>query len=106
MTERVLVISTVGRAEDAERIARELVEKSLVACVNILPGATSVYRWKGAIERDAECVLLMKTRRERLAELKAALIAIHPYEVPELIALPIEAGHEPYLAWLDESVRG
>ncbi len=106
MSPRVAALSTVGKAEDAENLARALVERGLAACVNVLPGVTSFYRWKGRLERDAEHLLLIKTRRDRLEELRRALVALHPYEVPELIALPIDAGHGPYLAWLDESVGG
>jgi len=102
---RVLVLSTVGRAEDAERIARELVERRLAACVNVVPGVTSVYRWKGKVERDEERLLLIKTTGERLPALRETLIALHPYELPEAIAVPIEGGHQPYLDWLDDSVK-
>ena len=104
MTDAVVAFSTVGKREDADRIARALVERRLAACVNIVPGLTSVYRWKGAIETDAENLLVIKTRRDRVDELRAALVALHPYEVPELIVLPVEAGHAPYLAWVDECV--
>jgi periplasmic divalent cation tolerance protein len=106
MTGPVVALSTVASAEDAERIARALVEKGVAACVNVVPGVVSFYRWKGRLERDAEVLLVIKTRGERFEELKAALLAEHPYEVPELVALPIAAGHERYLEWLAESVRG
>jgi periplasmic divalent cation tolerance protein len=101
---RVVALSTVGTAEDAERIARALVEHRLAACVNVVPGLVSVYRWKGAVEREEERLLVIKTRAERLEDLRRALVKLHPYEVPELVALPIEDGHPPYLSWLDESV--
>ena len=104
VSERVVAFSTVGSGEDAERIARTLVERRLAACVNLVPGLVSIYRWKGAVERDEERLLIIKTRAERLEALRAALLELHPYELPELIALPIEGGHPPYLAWLDESV--
>ena len=104
MSERVVALSTAGTAEDAERIARALVEGRLAACVNIVPGVVSVYRWKGEVCRDEERLLIIKTRAGRIEALREALVAIHPYELPELVALPIEAGHEPYLAWLDEGV--
>lgn len=105
MSERVVVLSTVARAEDAERIARALVERGLAACVNVVPGVVSIYRWKGAVEREEERLLLIKTRREAFAALREALVGLHPYEVPEVLALPIEDGHAPYLAWLDENSR-
>jgi periplasmic divalent cation tolerance protein len=104
VTPHVVAFSTVGKPEDALRIAEALVERRVAACVNIVPGLTSVYRWKGTIERNAESLLVIKTRRERLDDLKAALTSLHPYEVPELVVLPIEDGHAPYLAWLDECV--
>lgn len=104
MSERVVVLSTVARPEDAERIAHALVERRLAACVNVVPGLVSVYRWKGAVERGAEVLLVVKTRTERLPALREVLVDLHPYEVPELVALPVEDGHPPYLAWLDESV--
>lgn len=104
MSGRLVALSTVGSAEDADRIARALVERELAACVNVVPGVVSVYRWKGAVERDEERLLVIKTRSARLAELRRALVDLHPYEVPELVALPVVAGHAPYLAWLDEAV--
>jgi len=106
MTGPVVALSTVATAEDAERIARSLVEKGVAACVNVVPGVVSFYRWKGRLERDAEVLLVIKTLGERFEALKAALLAEHPYEVPELVALPITAGHERYLEWLEDSVRG
>lgn len=106
MSERKVAFSTVGTAEDAERIARALVERRLAACVNVVPGVVSIYRWKGAVEREEEHLLVIKTRTERLPALREALVALHPYEVPELVALDVEDGHPPYLAWLDESVSG
>jgi periplasmic divalent cation tolerance protein len=100
---RLVALSTVGNAEDAERIARALVERGLAACVNVVPGVVSVYRWKGAVERGEELLLVIKTRAERLGALRDALVELHPYELPELIALPVAFGHAPYLAWIDES---
>ena len=104
MSERVVALTTVATAEDAERIARALVERRLAACVNVVPGVVSVYRWKGEVCREEERLLVMKTRGEKLPALREALVSLHPYELPELVALPVESGHGPYLAWLDESV--
>lgn len=106
MSERLVVLSTVGSTDDAERIARGLVERGLAACVNIVPGVVSVYRWKGAVQREAELLLVIKTRTERLPALTEALTAMHPYDVPEALALPVEDGLAPYLAWLDDAVKG
>jgi len=105
VSERIVVLSTVARAEDAERIGRALVTRGLAACVNVVPGLVSIYRWKGDVERAEEQLLLIKTRRETFAALREALVALHPYELPEVLALPIEDGHAPYLAWLDENSR-
>jgi len=105
MTGPVVALSTVATTEDAERIARSLVEKGVAACVNVVPGVVSFYRWKGRLERDAEVLLVIKTRGERFEALKAALLAEHPYEVPELVAIPITGGHERYLEWVEDSVR-
>lgn len=104
MSERVVAFSTVGSAQDAERIAHALVERRLAACVSVVPGVVSHYRWQGAVERAEERLLVIKTRGDRLEALRAALVALHPYELPELVALPIAGGHPPYLAWIDESV--
>jgi periplasmic divalent cation tolerance protein len=102
----LVVLSTVGSAEDAERIARELVERGLAACVNVVPNLVSIYRFKGAVERDEEQLLIMKTTAERLEALQQAVVELHPYELPELIALRVEGGYAPYLAWLEEGCRG
>jgi periplasmic divalent cation tolerance protein len=104
VTGRLIVLSTVGKAEDAERIARELVERGLAACVNVVPGVVSHYRWKGKLERDDERLLVIKTTAERFERLRETLVSLHPYELPEVVAVAITAGHEPYLSWLDGSV--
>lgn len=104
MSERLVVLSTVETAEDAERLARDLVDRRLAACVNILPGVRSIYRWKGRTEAASERLLVIKTRAERFDALREALVSQHPYELPEVVALPLAAGHAPYLAWLDGSV--
>ena len=104
MSEQVVALTTVATAPDAERIARELVGRRLAACVNVVPGVVSIYRWKGEVQRDEERLLVIKTRAEALEALREALVALHPYEVPELVALRVEAGHEPYLRWIDENV--
>ncbi len=105
MSERLVAFSTVAVAEDAERIARELVERRLAACVNIVPGLVSIYRWQGKVEREDERLLIIKTRRDRFPALREALASLHPYEVPELIAIPIDEGSPAYLKWLDAAVE-
>ncbi len=98
--EVVVVLCTVGRCEDAEGIAAAIVERRLAACANILPGIVSVYRWRGELRKDEEWLLVVKTLRERFEDLRAAIVALHPYEVPEVVALPVAAGHPPYLSWV------
>lgn len=96
----LLCLSTCPDTESAARIARVLVEERLAACVNRIPGVASTYRWQGEIHEDAEVLLVIKTTRERFDALRARLLELHPYEVPELIALDIIDGHAPYLDWL------
>jgi periplasmic divalent cation tolerance protein len=100
MTDKVIVLTTCPTQADAGRIARQLVERRLVACVNIVPNVTSVYRWQGAIEESNEWLLVIKTAAGLLANLKEELPKMHPYEVPELVALNILDGAESYLGWL------
>ncbi len=106
MSERLLALSTLGSAADAERIARALVERRLAACVNVVPGVVSFYHWKGELQRDEEWLLVIKTRAEALEPLRSALVSLHPYELPELVAWPIAGGHQPYLRWIDQNVSG
>lgn len=96
----LLVLVTAPEGETAERLARGLVEARLAACVNVVPGLRSFYRWEGKIADDAEVQLLIKTREGRFDALVAWVQEHHPYDVPEVIALPIERGAAPYLAWL------
>jgi len=100
----LLALTTLPSAEAAATVARVLVEEQLAACVNLVPGVRSIYRWQGAVVDDAEVLCLIKTSRDRLAALTARLIALHPYEVPELVTLPVDGGHAPYLAWVLASV--
>jgi periplasmic divalent cation tolerance protein len=93
-------LTTAPSAEAAKRLVRTLVEQRLVACGTVLPGAASTYWWHGAVTEEDEVVVVLKTTAARWAALTAALPALHPYEVPELIALPIVGGYRPYLEWL------
>ncbi len=97
-TARVLLCTCPPAA--AETIAKGLLDRKLVACVNEVKGVVSRYWWKGKLERDDETLLVMKTEAGRVPEVIAALKDLHPYEVPELLSLPVDAGAEPYLAWL------
>jgi periplasmic divalent cation tolerance protein len=100
----LVALSTVGSAEDADRLARALVERRLAACVNVVPGVVSHYRWKGELQRDEERLLVIKTRSERIEALREALRELHPYELPELVAFEISEGSPDYLKWLDAEV--
>ncbi len=106
VAEVLVVLTTVPDAATAERLAARLVADRLAACVNVLAPVRSVYRWKGTVETAAEVPLLVKTTRERYAALEDALRALHPYELPEIVALPVAAGLEAYLAWVAEEIRG
>jgi len=101
----VVVLSAVGAPPDAQRIARALVEERVAACVNIVPGITSIYRWKGAVEQEAELLLVIKTTGERVEQLKARLLQLHPYELPEVVVIPIGGGHGAYLEWIAQQVQ-
>lgn len=99
----VVVLCAVPEDFDAGTLAVRLVEDGLAACVQIGPSVRSVYRWRGAIEQASERLLVIKSRAARFEELEAAIRAAHPYEVPEIVALPVTAGSAPYLSWLDAS---
>ena len=101
----LVVFSTVGSQEDAERIARTLVEERLAACVSIVPGLTSLYWWEGKISRDPEVLLIIKTSERAYERLEARLREIHPYQVPEIVALRAERVYEGYMKWLEGEVR-
>lgn len=96
-----LVYCSCPRSE-AQALAKTVVEQGLAACVNVLDAVQSIYRWQGELQQDEEALLLIKTRQSRLADLQAALLAAHPYELPEIIAVPIGAGHAPYLQWIQD----
>lgn len=102
-SETVVALTTLPSPEKAAELARRLVEEGLVACVNVVPGIRSIYRWKGEICDEPEAICVMKTRRERVPALKGRLVSLHPYEVPELVVLDVADGHVPYLQWVAES---
>jgi periplasmic divalent cation tolerance protein len=106
MTDKILVLSTCAAEADAERLARALLDTRLAACVNVVPGVRSFYRWKGEIESEIEFMLIIKTSRDLFPALRAEIEKLHPYEVPELLALPVLAGAENYLSWLESNLRG
>jgi periplasmic divalent cation tolerance protein len=103
--EFLVVLVTVPDAETGARIARALVEERLAACVNVIPGVRSIYAWEGKINDDGECLCVVKTRRALYEALRARVAALHPYEVPEVIAVALAAGNDAYLSWLAASTR-
>ena len=98
-----VVISTAGTEEEGARIAKSLLERKLCACVNLVPKVRSFYRWEGAIQDDAEVLLIMKTTKEKLQRLSEHLAEIHSYDVPEVLAVAVDQGRASYLEWLEES---
>ncbi len=105
MTDAIVVLVTTPSPERATEIARALVEERLAACGNVVPGLRSIYRWEGKVQDDAEALLVLKTTRARFDALRDRVLALHPYEVPEVIALPVEAGSARYLAWIADETR-
>jgi periplasmic divalent cation tolerance protein len=104
--EALVVLVTAGSSEEAECIARTLVEEGLVACVNLVPGIRSIYRWQGKVADDGEILLVAKTRRDSFAALERRVRELHSYDVPEVLALAVVDGSAGYLHWLAEAVRG
>ncbi len=105
MTDKIVVLSACADTAEAEGIARALVEKRLAACVNILPGVRSIYRWRGAIEESPECLLIIKSRRELFDQLRGEIEKLHSYEVPEVLALAVTEGSPAYLIWLEHELK-
>jgi len=101
----LLCFCTCPDLESAQRIADMLVEERLAACASVLPGLRSVYRWQGAIERADEVLLLIKTTRERIEPLTARVASLHPYELPEVVAVEVAGGLAAYLDWVEEQTR-
>ena len=99
----LIILCTCPDLATAERIAETVVDERLAACVNIVPGLTSIYRWEGQIQRDTELLLLIKTRQEVYPLLEARIHELHPYQIPEIIALPIQTGSAAYLDWIADS---
>jgi periplasmic divalent cation tolerance protein len=105
MTDKIVVLSTCASAEEAERLARRVIDDRLAACVNVLSPVRSFYRWKGQIEDSAEWLLIIKSTREKFDALRTALESAHTYEVPEVIAIPIVEGSPNYLSWIERELQ-
>jgi periplasmic divalent cation tolerance protein len=105
MTDKRLVLTTCGSQDEAQRIAKKLVEHRLAACINIVPQIESVYRWQGKVESATEWLLLIKTTAAAFERLRGALMKLHSYDVPECIEVAIEDGSAAYLEWIAESVK-
>ena len=104
-TDAIAILCTAPDAASAERIAGALLEQRLAACVNLVPGLTSYFRWEGKVQREAEVLMIIKTRRARFDAVAACVKASHPYTVPELIALAVDSSTPDYLAWLTENTN-
>lgn len=104
--EFLLVYVTFPDSETARQIGAKLVERQLAACITLCPSVTSIYRWKGEVEEASEVLAMLKTSREGYAALEQAIGELHPYEVPEIIGVPLEVGSQPYLDWVAAQVRG
>jgi periplasmic divalent cation tolerance protein len=100
-TDAIVVLTTVASDEEAVKFVRTLLDRRLIACGTLLPGARSLYRWQGKVADEREVFIVLKTRSARLESLRAAFSELHPYKVPELLALPVEAGLEKYLEWIN-----
>jgi len=100
--EHVVVFITIDTAQKAEELAKELVERRLCACVNVVDEVKSIYTWQGKVEKATERLMVVKTKRELFDELARTVKELHPYEVPEIIALPMIAGFKPYLDWIND----
>ncbi|HZZ86590.1 MAG TPA: divalent-cation tolerance protein CutA [Anaeromyxobacteraceae bacterium] len=104
MTDALAVLVTAPTFDKAAELARTVVEERLAACGNVLPGVRSIYRWEGKVVDEPEVLLVLKTSRELFPRLRDRLLALHPYDVPEVLALPVEEGSAAYLRWIEESL--
>lgn len=99
------ILLTAPDADTAERVGRMLVEERLAACANVVPGIASVFRWEGAVQREEEVLVIVKTTQERVERVRTRVVELHPYELPEVLVLPVLGGHDPYLDWVRGEVE-
>jgi periplasmic divalent cation tolerance protein len=104
VSHEIIVLVTTANSDEANRIASAIVSKQLAACVNIVPAIESIYRWEGKVTRDSEALMIIKTTRDRYAQVERGVKEMHSYTTPEVIAVGIEQGSEEYLKWLCDSV--
>jgi periplasmic divalent cation tolerance protein len=100
MTDAMLVLTTLPNSDAAAELAKKVVGEKLAACANIMPAVRSIYRWQGKVQDENEVLVLLKTRQARFGSLKDRILELHPYDVPEVIAIPVEQGHGAYLDWI------
>jgi len=100
VTDALLVFTTLPNADAALELARNLVQERLAACANIMPAIRSIYKWQGKIQDENEVLVLLKTKHDQFERLKSRILELHPYEVPEVLAIPVEQGYGAYLEWL------
>ncbi|WP_224246235.1 divalent-cation tolerance protein CutA [Hyalangium gracile] len=105
MTDAIVVLVTTPSADKAAELARTLVEENLAACGNILPALRSIYRWEGKVHDEPEALLILKTRASLFDALRERIVALHPYQVPEVLRLDVAGGHLPYLEWIRDNTR-
>ena len=105
LADALVVLTTLPNADAAAALAKTIVEERLAACGNILPAVRSIYRWQGKTQDEPEVLVVLKTQRALFEPLRARIVQLHPYEVPEVIALPIAEGHQPYLDWIASETR-
>ena len=106
MSGHVVILTTAGTEQEASDLARELVNRRLAACVNVIPQVRSIFRWQNEVHDDREWLLLIKTRRDRFEAVRAAIRELHSYDLPETVLLDVDRGDEAYLRWIDDSLDG
>jgi len=100
MTDAMLVLTTLPNADAAAEMAKRVVDERLAACANLFPAVRSIYKWQAKVEDQNEVLILFKTRQQHFERLKSRILELHPYEVPEVLAIPVEQAYQPYLEWL------
>ncbi len=105
MTDKILVLTTVGSKDEARKMGRALVERRLAACVNLVPQVRSIYRWKGQIEEAEEWLLILKTTRAAFERVREAILELHSYDVPECVSVAVDDGSVEYLSWIGQSMK-